>query len=1038
MGNSNTENIDHKIASSPLLDSYFILHFHNPVIEFNPETLEVLRFNLQAASFLSIDNNESQLGNLIKIFSEETISNLLLHLEKAVKSGKDKFRTTLRLNFRNVPTEATVVVFKLHEQQVAYLVLEDISEDISLQHEYEFRLEFHNLISHISHKLHNASPEKIDDVIEESLEIIGQYTNADRALVYLFKNEGALADNTHEWVKEGYPSIKPWRQNVSSSELPWLVDHLRRFETVVVLDPNNIPEEAVAERAILQKMGIKSSCATPIRSGNNLLGMLALNSREYQKLWNPASLKLMELLARVFANAIVRRNDSFKIRHLSQNLMHTSRIAPIGTWQWDIISGKLFWSDKYYEILGFEPYSIIPTFDAELAVIHPDERSGWMSAIEQSILEQSAYMLKTRLLMPNSEVKHVLVAGEGEFSGSDLVSMSGAIIDITEYEKSQEELKESQQKFQQLVDSMNEGLIYVDNEGQVVYANEAASRITGYSADELISRKDIDLLIGDKDRMNLEEKRLDRLKNISENYEVQLKTKSGEIIWARISASPVYDGSKNVIGSHGIIMNITKQKELQTSLIQSTEKWKSLVENIPEYIGLADKDYTLSFVNRAFNHVAKEKLVGLSLVDLVDEAYKKPLKKLLDTMMKDGISKGLEVSTTDKFDVKHWFITHFSPVVVDGKFESIIAIASEITEIKAIETSLRESNEKWRSLFDNAPDMILVLSGDITVKVQNSLADDHLNGNHSGKQFLSLFQIEQKEALGKAIQSLKKTGRSQVVEACITKNQLQQCFVFRFGLVNKTERQGDILAIATDITRQKESQQKLNYYYSRLRELTDYLERVRNDEKKRISMEIHDGLGQELTSIKLDLHLLQEMIQRDLKESRLYEFLNDKLEALVTKTGATIETMRKISYQLMPVILDKMGLEPALEWLVRGFQDTNNIRCRLIIDLNGRKLNNNVSSTIYRIVQEALTNISKHAGASSVAISLRLSKNILNLVVKDNGKGISTSDIEKVGSIGLFSIQERVRNLNGVFNIEGTPNKGTAIIIKIPINKQKL
>lgn len=1020
--------------NSTEFDSYFVLQFPDPVLQIDPDSLEIMNMNLRATILIGNGIEENMPGNLNGLFDKNSISNVLLHLEEANKNGKHSFKTSITLNGASLPVDITFLFLTRDDIRSAYLIIKDISEALTVQKEYEFRLGFQKLITSISYDLHKAPLESIDESIELALGTIGIYTSADRALIYLFKNDGALADNTHEWVKKGYPSIKPWRQNVSSDEFPWLVNHLRKFETVLVLDSENLPNEAATEREMLNKMGIRSSCATPIRVGDNLIGMMALNSREYQKHWNSASLELMELLTQVFANALTRREDMFKIIHLNQKLLNTSRIAQFGTWQWDVMTGKLLWSENYYEILGIEPYSQLPNLDVELKVIHPSERKRWMESIEHAILNHTSYKIKTRLQLENNVIKHVLVTGEGEYNHQGLlIRLSGAMIDITEQEKSNIELRESQEKFQNLVETMGEGLIYVDKEGIVLYANEAISTMIGYRQEELLGKRDIDFMFLENDIQVMLNRSADRLRGISEKYEMQLVSKSRGIIWARISASPVYNTLGEVIGSQGVIMDITDQKNLEISLMQEREKWKSLVENIPDYVGTTDLDYNITFINRSFKHASTKELFGKSIMEVVDPFFRKRLKELLDTLKITREPTGLELTLTDKFGIQHWFITHYSPVVVKNKVDSIIAIASEITALKEIEASLRKSNEKWRSLFDNAPDLIVIMNADMKIQVQNTMAEHYWPVEDAKRNFIRLFQENESEPVSKAINLLKKSGERQVVEVCQKSGENSICFVLRFSLVNKSDLNGDILVIATDITKRKEAEQKLNYSYSKLRELTEHLERVRNDEKKRISMEIHDGLGQELTAIKLDLHWLQELVQKNLDESDTFSFIDDKLDSLISKTGHTIESMRRISYQLMPVILDKMGLEPALEWLVRGYKDKNKINCRLTIDLKEIRLHNDISSSVYRIVQEALTNIVKHSKATSVTIRLITTKKTINLTIRDNGIGISQKDIEKTGSIGLFSIQERIRSLNGEIKIEGSTNRGTIINIKIPI-----
>ena len=214
-----------------------------------------------------------------------------------------------------------------------------------------------------------------------------------------------------------------------------------------------------------------------------------------------------------------------------------------------------------------------------------------------------------------------------------------------------------------------------------------------------------------------------------------------------------------------------------------------------------------------------------------------------------------------------------------------------------------------------------------------------------------------------------------------------------------------------------------------LRRLTAHLERAREEERTRISRELHDELGQELTALNLALTLTHQRFQRDPQciEKNLTE-----LEALLARTRTTT---RNLVSDLRPRMLDELGIRAAIEWLIRQTQERSQLTCRLNAD-KIEALPAEISTVVFRIVQEALTNVTKHAHATRVDIELRARGEVLSLTVSDDGIGISNTaagaTTPKAG-FGLLGIRERVKGLSGEIDIHPGLRGGTRIAVKLPL-----
>lgn len=236
-----------------------------------------------------------------------------------------------------------------------------------------------------------------------------------------------------------------------------------------------------------------------------------------------------------------------------------------------------------------------------------------------------------------------------------------------------------------------------------------------------------------------------------------------------------------------------------------------------------------------------------------------------------------------------------------------------------------------------------------------------------------------------------------------------------------------VLAITRDVTERKAAEDALRKSREQLRRLTSHMEHVREEERKRIAREIHDELGQALTALRMDVSFLHKKISGNQKK------LIGKAATMISLVDDTIKTVQRISGELRPGLLDDLGLIAAMEWQLQDFQARTGIRCVLNADeAIPLALAQDVSTALFRIFQETLTNISRHARASLVEVMLGVREAHVFLEVKDNGIGIDRKAVARTESYGLIGIRERVSFCGGRFKIQGAPNRGTTVSIMLP------
>jgi signal transduction histidine kinase len=229
----------------------------------------------------------------------------------------------------------------------------------------------------------------------------------------------------------------------------------------------------------------------------------------------------------------------------------------------------------------------------------------------------------------------------------------------------------------------------------------------------------------------------------------------------------------------------------------------------------------------------------------------------------------------------------------------------------------------------------------------------------------------------------------------------------------------------------RRAEERLRESHEQLRALSVYLQYVREEERTRIAREVHDELGQSLTGLKLDLAWISGRLPRSQR------VLLDKLQTMADHVDSTIQSIRRIATELRPGILDDLGLVAALEWQANEFQNRTGILCNVTSTLQDTSLDSDLNTAFFRIFQETLTNIVRHANATRVDVNSTREGGMVILTVRDNGRGIMPAEIKDRRSIGLLGMEERAALLGGEFEITGEPGRGTLVTVRIPLARRR-
>ncbi len=227
----------------------------------------------------------------------------------------------------------------------------------------------------------------------------------------------------------------------------------------------------------------------------------------------------------------------------------------------------------------------------------------------------------------------------------------------------------------------------------------------------------------------------------------------------------------------------------------------------------------------------------------------------------------------------------------------------------------------------------------------------------------------------------------------------------------------------------RESEEHHRVLAANLRRLTHHIQSIREDERTRIARELHDDLGQTLTALKMDLHWLQSRFGgRPVAE-------RTRIESMCSLVEATVQSIKRICSDLRPTLLDDFGLIAAIEWQIRQFESRTGIQCTIGPHPSSVRLPDEMATDVFRILQESLTNISRHARATKVIVSMKLTQRSLLLEVMDNGIGFKREHIEEMRAFGLVGMRERALRWGGKVTVTARPRRGTTVIVRMPLRR---
>jgi PAS domain S-box-containing protein len=631
----------------------------------------------------------------------------------------------------------------------------------------------------------------------------------------------------------------------------------------------------------------------------------------------------------------------------------------------------------------------------------------------------------------------------------------GVMIDVTSRKVAETARKESEERFRQVFDRSAAGMVISDAAGQILRANKSFCDLVGFSEDELRERSILEIThVGDREATQayLEDTRPGRA-HVHE-LEKRYVRQDGEVVWGRTSVVFLLpDGCAPY--SIGVVQDITERKRAEELLRESEERFRAIFENAGLGTSLVDRQGRPIKCNPAI-----QKMLGFTEQELRSMAFTEfthPDDIDLDCRLYSELVDGKR----DKYEIEKRYFKkdgqlmwgHLTASLVkneDGApADYTVGMVEDITERKRAEELLRESEERFRAIFENAGlGAALVDRQGHPIKCNPAL-QKMLGFTEQELRSMAFTEFTHPDDI-----DLDWKLYSELVDGKRDKYEIEKRYFKKDGrvmwaqlTVSRVKNKDGVPAeymvgMVEDITERKRAERELKAAHDQLtKELAERthaeaeivrlsmsLINAQEEERTRIARELHDDLSQQIAGLGIALSNIKRQIPEDRREAR------EQAERAYDRVLAIGEGIRHLSHQLHPTILEHSGLVAALESYCAEFESLTKVNATVQAEGPFDDLSTNATLGIFRIAQEALQNIWKHSGVREAGICLARAREHMRLQISDRGIGFDPAQPSKEAGLGLVSMRERARLLGGTFTVESSAGQGTTIIVDIPVN----
>ncbi|CAL95364.1 PAS domain-containing protein [Azoarcus olearius] len=635
-------------------------------------------------------------------------------------------------------------------------------------------------------------------------------------------------------------------------------------------------------------------------------------------------------------------------------------------------------------------------------------------------------------------------------------------------QRARQQHAESEARFAMLADAAPVMIWMTGADSECVFVNQAWQRFTGRSADEERGGNWTQNLHPDDTARCIAAHTAAFEARTPFSIEYRLRRVDGVYRWLLDSAQPRYDGKGRFLGFVGCCVDITERREAEDGLRLKARYQRALLDNFPFLVWLKDTESRFLAVNAAFTQAfdiaSPDDLINGTDFDIVPPALAESYRAGDRKVLRDGHQLSIE-EEIPYHGGRRWFETYKAPVFDDdGRIVGTVGFARDVTERKDAEGALLrlkdtleeqvalrtaeaeararalwESERFSRATIDALPCALCVLDGSgVIVAVNKSWrALVITNGGDietmcEGASYLAACQPATR------MNDAALTNATMAVRGILTGELDSYAFEYE-GLLGEDRRwfsfevspfpdHGPVRLLVKhdDMTERRHLQEEQVETAARFKRLAAHLDMVREEQSTKIAREVHDELGSTLTMLKLGLATVAD-------DETTPPRIRNKFAGMLEQIDAALQTVKRISTSLRPATLDTLGLIATISWYARQFSSMTGIDVALQMPEYVR-LTPAANTAVFRIIQEGLTNVAKHAGANRVDLTLQKQSGQLVVRISDNGVGLTSDSLSKRNSFGVIGMHERAQHLGGRLTLSGAPQTGTRLTLTIPLD----
>lgn len=602
-------------------------------------------------------------------------------------------------------------------------------------------------------------------------------------------------------------------------------------------------------------------------------------------------------------------------------------------WDWDVESGKVYWTPQHFVMLGYEPDSVEPSYANWAARVHPEDLAPTEAAIRESMEQRCEYRRQFRSCWPDGTIRWIEAQGSYRYrADGSCTRMVGVMTDITSRKQAEDALRMSEERFRKLFEHAAEGIAITDEKGNLLQCNEAFCTITGYSAQELTMRHFSSLIHPDDRMQNLElVQQLLGGKRSWFHIESRYLTKLGTSVWVQMHVSILLSDKGLPLYVVALVMDISQRKR-DERLLQSSEAFtRAVLDSISAHVCVLDSNGVIIRTNESWKQFALANSNRPRTIGAMGDNYLAVCRR----------------------------------AIVDGD----VTVFPILSGIEA------------------------VLAGK-----QEAFSAEYPCDSPDEKRWFLLRVSPLIETQGVVLSHLDISDRKRVEETLLVK------------------------------------QRELERSQGKLEELTSKLLMAQETERQRLARELHDDITQRIAAVAIELQGIRSVTPGSEASFLAHVHRAGKMAEQITTD------LQRLAHQLHPSLLAHLGLEAAVQELVEEFATRTGLKTNVQMRDLPEALSLDRATCLYRVLQESLQNVRKHANATYVVVRLLGSNQGVGLRVHDDGRGFDHAQQVSNGrkGLGLISLEERVGALHGTFRIKTKPGDGTEIHAWVPIGEYEI